>query len=67
MHNDLTLHISTTSWWYFCFPYSRKVWRIDSFREFGKKKFGVLIDEPKLIVSIYLDGFWMIRQIRQIR
>ena len=27
-------------------PYSRKVWRIDSFRAFGERKFGELIDQP---------------------
>ena len=27
-------------------PYSWKVWRIDSFRAFGKRKFGELIDQP---------------------
>ena len=27
-------------------PYSRKVWRIDSFRTFGERKLGELIDQP---------------------
>ena len=27
-------------------PYSGKVWQIDSFRAFGKRKFGDLIDQP---------------------
>ena len=27
-------------------PYSGKVWRIDSSRAFGKRKFGELIDQP---------------------
>ena len=27
-------------------PYSGKVWRIDSFQTFGKRKFGELIDQP---------------------
>ena len=27
-------------------PYSRKVWRIDSFQAFGERKFGELIDQP---------------------
>ena len=27
-------------------PYSGKVWRIDSFRAFGERKFGELIDRP---------------------
>ena len=26
--------------------YSRKVWQIDSFRAFGKRKFGEIIDQP---------------------
>ena len=27
-------------------PYSRKVWQIDSFQAFGKRKCGELIDQP---------------------
>ena len=27
-------------------PYSGKVWQIDSFRAFGERKFGELIDRP---------------------
>ena len=27
-------------------PYGGKLWRIDSFRAFGKRKFGKLIDQP---------------------
>ena len=27
-------------------PYSGKVWRIDSFRAFGERKLGELIDQP---------------------
>ena len=29
-----------------CVPYSGKVWRIDSFRAYGERKFGELIDQP---------------------
>ena len=36
-----------------------KHWRIDSFRAFGKRKFGELIDQPigLLMISTNLDGF----------
>ena len=30
----------------FQLPYSGKVWLIDSFRTFGERKFGELIDQP---------------------
>ena len=32
--------------WQMQLLYSRKVWRIDSFQAFGKRKFGELIDQP---------------------
>ena len=35
-----------------------KVWQIDSFRAFGKRTFGELIDRP--IVSTNLDGFSLV-------
>ena len=39
-----------------------KVWRIDSFRAFGERTFGELIDQPigYLIVSTNLDGFSLV-------
>ena len=39
-------------------PYSGKVWRIDSVRAFGEKKFGKLIDQP--IDCLLLVLIWMI-------
>ena len=36
--------------------YKGKVWRIDSFQIFGKRKFGELIDQS-IGYSSYLDGF----------
>ena len=39
----------------------RKVWRIDSFRAFGERKFGELIDQP---ISTNLDGFSLANHIR---
>ena len=30
----------------YCIPYGGEVWQIDSFRAFGKTKFGELIDQP---------------------
>ena len=40
------MHI--THWISYCryVPYRGKVWQIDSFRAFGERKFGELIDQP---------------------
>ena len=32
-------------------PYSGKVWGIDSFRAFGKRKFSELIDQPVYVIN----------------
>ena len=37
--NTYNIRYTGKVWW-------RKVWRIDSFRAFGKRKFGKLIDQP---------------------
>ena len=35
-----------------------KVWQIESFRAFGKRNFGELIDQPiDYVISTNLDGF----------